>query len=141
MRRELRRPEAKLFVRIEPRYIIDEKGPKRTSNIYYVAMDDPLLPEDKESLKDEIAEKIIEKEGLRRDFESGEKDQSGSDSLYSGQFVPHIARSNCPSKNHVEEILLSFNDKKSSNTEENQKKDIQAAQWIVILTRFQIRKI
>ena len=86
-------------------------------------MDDPLLPEDKESLKDEIAEKIIEKEGLRRDFEPGEKDRSGSNSLYSGQIVPHIARSNCPSKNHIEEIPKSFNDKKSSNAEENQRKE------------------
>jgi len=52
--RELDRPEAKFFVRIEARGKRNGGKGGRTSNKYYVAMDDPLLPEDKEKL-----EKII----------------------------------------------------------------------------------
>jgi len=125
LQRELKRPEAKLFIRIEPRYIYNEKIGRmsRTTNIYYVAMDDPLLPEDKESLKDKIAEQIIEKEGLRRDFEQDKKSKSGSESKHKGQIDHHIAWSNCTSKTFSEEILPSFNDKRSSNAEENQRKE------------------
>lgn len=53
IQRELKKPEAKLFIKVEARY--NEKG--RISNLYHVAMDDPLLPEDKDKLNNEITKK------------------------------------------------------------------------------------
>jgi len=125
LQRELKRPEAKLFIRIEPRYIYNEKISRmsRTSNIYYVAMDDPLLPEDKDRLKDEIAEQIIEKEGLQRDFELDTKDQPEKDSGHKGQFDDHIAWSICTSKRSLEEIPESLNDAGSSNADKSQERN------------------
>jgi len=63
VRRELKRPEAKLFVRIEPRF----DGKRQTSNIYFVAMDDPLLPEDKERLQKRIDEAKTEESQSSRE--------------------------------------------------------------------------
>jgi hypothetical protein len=56
--RALKGELASLFVRVEPRYRYDpiRKKKIRTSSIYHVAMDDPLLPEDEESLHALLAE-------------------------------------------------------------------------------------
>jgi hypothetical protein len=50
--RALKGKLASLFVRVEPRYRYDpiRKKKIRTSSIYHVAIDDPLLPEDEKSL-------------------------------------------------------------------------------------------
>jgi transcriptional regulator with XRE-family HTH domain len=64
--RALKGELAKHFIRVKPRYRYDpiRKKKVRTSSIYYVAMDDPLLPEDEESLRDLLAK---EKTGVAAD--------------------------------------------------------------------------
>ncbi len=56
--RALKGELASLFIRAEPRYRYDPVRKKkiRTSSIYHIAMDDPLLPEDEQSLHALLAE-------------------------------------------------------------------------------------
>ncbi|MEW5980240.1 MAG: hypothetical protein AB1898_30975 [Acidobacteriota bacterium] len=51
--RELQRPIAHSFVKREKRYVYDPATKKtvRTSDMYYIAMDDPLIPDDQSKLK------------------------------------------------------------------------------------------
>lgn len=55
--RALKGELAKIFIRVEPRYRYDplRKKKVRTSSIYRVAMDDPLVPEDEEALDELIS--------------------------------------------------------------------------------------
>jgi hypothetical protein len=50
--RELQRPVAQYFVKREKRYVYDPQTKKRvrTSDMYYIAMDEPLTPEDEDEL-------------------------------------------------------------------------------------------
>jgi hypothetical protein len=61
IRAALSHPLATLFVRREARYVYDPaRGKKiRTSDIYYVAMDDPLVPEDEALLALRAAERLL----------------------------------------------------------------------------------
>jgi hypothetical protein len=61
IRAALSHPLATLFVRREARYVYDPgRGKKiRTSDIYYVAMDDPLTPEDETLLALRAAERLL----------------------------------------------------------------------------------
>ncbi len=58
--RELQRPIAQYFVKREKRYVYNPVTRKsvRTSDMYYIAMDDPLVPEDEERLKLLVRQKI-----------------------------------------------------------------------------------
>jgi len=51
--RELQRPIAQHFVKREKRYVYDPQTKKkvRTSDMYYIAMDEPLTPEDEKELR------------------------------------------------------------------------------------------
>lgn len=61
-------PYLKLFIKVEPQYVYDEilKKKIRTSNAFYLSMDDPLLPEDEQKLTQLKTEEII-KEGQGAD--------------------------------------------------------------------------
>ena len=61
IKRELKNPLAKNFIKIEPRYRYDPKLNKkvRTSNVYRIAMDDPLIPKDEGKLAVFAAEQIL----------------------------------------------------------------------------------
>jgi len=138
VKRELKRSEAKLFVRVEPRYRYDKELNKkiRTSNIYYVAMDDPLLPEDKEDLEGKLKE-IIDMEKKQSESDSAPKDQidlqgqmqsrsTSSNNSNEGrdspkdQIDPHIiCRSNWTGKTyHVEDIHESIYRAPTEKTED-----------------------
>jgi len=62
--RELQKPMAKHFIKREKRYTYDTRLKKkiRTSDMYYITMDEPLIPEDHERLKEEFLEKISDDE-------------------------------------------------------------------------------
>jgi hypothetical protein len=61
IRAALQHPLATYFVRREARYVYDpHRGKKiRTSDLYHVAMDDPLLPEDEAALTLRAAERLL----------------------------------------------------------------------------------
>lgn len=61
IRAALQHPEAAYFVRREARYVYDpHRGKKvRTSDMYYVAMDDPLTPEDEALLVVRATERLL----------------------------------------------------------------------------------
>src|SRR5262249_5652992 len=61
IRAALRHPLARHFVRREARYTYDPKRGKkvRTSDMYYVAMDDPLTPEDEARLALRAAARLL----------------------------------------------------------------------------------
>jgi len=65
VQRELKREVATYFITRKPRYIYSKKMGKkiRTSDMYYIAMDDPLIPKDEKRLVVLTAEKIVETEG------------------------------------------------------------------------------
>jgi hypothetical protein len=65
--RELQKPEARYFVRIKPRSRYDpERGQTiRTSSLYHVAMDDPLVPDDMQRLAALAAERILEEQSAQ----------------------------------------------------------------------------
>jgi len=60
--RELQRPIAQYFVKREKRYVYDPQTKKRvrTSDMYYIAMDEPLTPEDEEELRLMLPQKTSE---------------------------------------------------------------------------------
>lgn len=60
--RELQRPIAQYFVKREKRYVFDSLTRKRvrTSDMYYIAMDEPLTPEDEEELRLMLPQKTSE---------------------------------------------------------------------------------
>ncbi|MFH0931211.1 MAG: hypothetical protein V1890_04680 [Candidatus Zixiibacteriota bacterium] len=62
--RELQRPIADYFIKREKRYTYDPRTKKkvRTSDMYHITMDDPLLPEDEKILKEKVKERLS-KEG------------------------------------------------------------------------------
>lgn len=59
--RELQRPIADYFIKRDKRYTYDPKSKKkvRTSDMYYITMDDPLLPEDEKELKEKLFKKQL----------------------------------------------------------------------------------
>jgi hypothetical protein len=60
--RELQRPMAQYFVKREKRYVYDPQTKKRvrTSDMYYIAMDEPLTPEDEKELRIALLKKTSE---------------------------------------------------------------------------------
>jgi hypothetical protein len=64
IQRLLDEPLVQLFVKVEHRYRFDERlGRKvRTSSLYHVAMDDPLLPEDQEALDSSVKAELLKRE-------------------------------------------------------------------------------
>jgi hypothetical protein len=69
IRAALGEPLAAYFIRREARYVYDPKRGKkvRTSDMYYVAMDDPLTPEDEALLTVRAAERLLQ-EGRRAEL-------------------------------------------------------------------------
>ena len=59
--RELKREIARKFIKREPRYVYNEMLSKkvRTTDMYYIAMDDPLIPEDEALLIQRLKEKQL----------------------------------------------------------------------------------
>ena len=77
--RELQRPVAQSFIRREKRYLYDSATKKRvrTSDMYYVAMDEPLTPDDEEELRLMLRQKTSEEDnGGESDRENGSVDLS-----------------------------------------------------------------
>jgi hypothetical protein len=72
IQRELKRPLAGYFVRRGARYIYNpvKKKKIRTSDTYYVVMDEPLTPEDEEGLKTKVEERSRHNEAEERRRES-----------------------------------------------------------------------
>jgi hypothetical protein len=73
IRAALQEPLAAYFVRREPRYVYDPKRGKRvrTSDMYFVAMDDPLIPEDEALLTLRATERLLsEGRGSELDLDS-----------------------------------------------------------------------
>ncbi len=73
IRAALQEPLAAYFVRREPRYVYDPKRGKRirTSDMYFVAMDDPLILEDEALLTLRAAERLLsEGRGSELDLDS-----------------------------------------------------------------------
>jgi len=103
--RALKHPLAELFVRVEARYRYDPQFKKkvRTSNVYHVAMDDPLLPEDEEALNRDIAQRLLEEQRQAKEELLSPKSQKGTQAESSkSQKGTHIS---CPKKGQ-EEVLL-----------------------------------
>lgn len=63
VQRELDRNEAlQLFVKVEPCYHCTKDGrPQRLENVYRIAMDDPLAPEDNDRIKEMLADRASDK--------------------------------------------------------------------------------
>lgn len=83
VQRQLKRPEAKFFVKIEPRYTYNPKKKRkvRTSNRYHVKVVDPLTPENQELLRERVFEKL----------ENNEKSVSYRDNLTEPQIAVQFA--------------------------------------------------
>lgn len=84
--RELKKDLAKNFIKREARYIYNKELKKkvRTTDTYYIAMDDPLIPEDEELLKRKVAEKLL------KDEKKKGKDSKTEESPPTGQIVPQV---------------------------------------------------
>lgn len=124
--RELKKEIAQNFIKREARYIYNQELRKkvRTTDTYYIAMDDPLIPEDEALLKKKVAEKLFNDEKNKGKDPNAEKAspigqsvrQVGSPTGQSvlqaadlwetgsptGQFVPHISSD----KLSEEEVLI-----------------------------------
>lgn len=77
VQRLLDEPLVQLFVKVEHRYRYDERlGRKvRTSSLYHVSMDDPLLPEDQEALDSNVqAERLKREMDLRHQMQAAADD-------------------------------------------------------------------
>jgi DNA-binding MarR family transcriptional regulator len=124
--RELKKEIAKSFIRREARYVYNQELRKkvRTTDTYYIAMDDPLIPEDEQLLKVKVAEMLLKDEKNNGKGAKGKEDaptgqfvlqvgspigqsvrqvgNSGEIGSPTGQFVPHISTD----KLSEEEVLL-----------------------------------
>jgi len=124
--RELKKEIAKKFIRREARYVYKQELKKkvRTTDTYFIAMDDPLIAEDEDLLKKKMAERLFkdekpegkdpEREGgspngqnvLQVDSPTGQSvlqvENLGEIGRPNGQFVPHISSD----KLSEEEVLI-----------------------------------
>jgi hypothetical protein len=124
--RELKKEIAKNFIRREARYIYNHELKKkvRTTDTFYIAMDDPLIPEDETLLKKRVAEKLFKNEKhpvkdplkdkssptgqsvLQVGSPTGQSvpqvEKSGKSGPPNGQIVPHISSD----KLSEEDVLL-----------------------------------
>lgn len=113
--RELKKEIAKNFIKREARYIYNQELRKkvRTTDTYYIAMDDPLIAEDEELLKKKVAGKLFKDEKNEGEDPKPEKasptgqfvlqvnsptgqsvrqvENLGETGPPTGQFVPHIS--------------------------------------------------
>ena len=104
IKRELKNPLAKNFIKIEPRYRYDPKLNKkvRTSNVYRIAMDDPLIPKDEGKLAVFAAEQILSEARKEEPNKPHEKTPLESQKSPKGQNDLHISEV----KLTYEELLL-----------------------------------
>jgi hypothetical protein len=72
IQREMKKPLAGYFVRRDGRHIYNplKKKKIRTSDIYYIVMDEPLTPEDEDSLKSKVEERLPHREAKEKRRES-----------------------------------------------------------------------
>ena len=105
IKRALADERVRPFVRTEPKYRVDPKINKkvRSSNIYHVAMDDPLLPDDETVLMDKLFKRFcrdgfVPKEQKERSFPPPEAPRSPR-----AQNEPQVHSSRAQNELHIYE--------------------------------------
>lgn len=90
IRRTLKHPFASQFIKIEPRYRYDPKLNKklRTSNVYHIAMDDPLIPKDEGKMAVFAAEQILEEARKEKKSPKDQNDLQVKPALKSQNHLP-----------------------------------------------------
>ena len=106
--RELKREIAREFIKRKPRYVYNQKLNKkiRTTDMYYIAMYDPLIPEDEALLVRKLKEKKLERE--KEEKYPAEKIPDSSNRQFVRQVEIHRKRASGPNRQIVCQVDFSM---------------------------------